>query len=72
MWVLGRGDPLSIREMKLFKNMLLDERGNLVFVVVGTGSERSGSGRKGSFEKVYKIVYVVSYPCGVRVRILRA
>lgn len=54
MSVFRREDPLRIGEIKLFKNMLLDERGNLV--VVGTGSETFGSGRKGSFEKVYIIV----------------
>lgn len=65
MWVLGREDPLrcenSIRETKLFKNMLLDERGNLVFTAVGTGSEMFGSGRRGSFDKVC----TVFYPCRV-------
>lgn len=65
MWVLGSEDPLrcenSIRETKLFKNMLLDERGNLVFVAVGTGSKMFGNGRRGSFDKVSTVVY----PCGV-------
>lgn len=64
----GKEDPLcenSIRETKLFKNMLLDERGRLVFVVAGTGSEMFDSGRRGSFENVYTIVYLVSCLCGV-------
>ena len=52
-------------EKQNFKNMLLDERGNLVFVAVGTGSEMFGSGRRDSFEKIYTVVYVVSCPCGV-------
>lgn len=50
MWVLERKDVLrdeaSTREIKLFKSMVLDEGGNLVFVVVGAGSEMFSSRRK--------------------------
>lgn len=45
--------------------MLLDERGRLVFMMVGTGSKMFGSGRRGSFENVYTIVYLVSCLRGV-------
>lgn len=62
----GRSSHVRIAsEKQNFKNMLLDERGNLVFMAVGTGSEMFSSGRRGSFERVYTVVYVVSCPCRV-------
>lgn len=50
MWVLERKDVLryeaSTREIKLFKSMVLDEGGNLVFIAVGTGSKTFSSRRR--------------------------
>lgn len=50
MWVLEKKDVLrdeaSTREIKLLEVMVLDEGENLVFVVVGAGSETFSSRRK--------------------------
>lgn len=50
MWVLERKDVLrdeaSTREMKLFKSLVWDEEGNLVFITVGAGSKTFCSRRK--------------------------
>lgn len=50
IWVLKRKDVLrdeaSTREIKLFKSMVLDEGGNLVFIAVGAGSKTFCSRRR--------------------------
>lgn len=50
MGVLERKDVIrheaSTREMKLFKSMVLDEGGSLVFIAVGAGSKTFSSRRK--------------------------
>lgn len=50
MWVLERKDVLrdeaSTREIKLFKNLVLDEGGNLVFIAVEAGIKMFSSKRK--------------------------
>lgn len=65
----GRSSPdlSSIRNTKLFKSELLNERGNLTFVAVGTGSKMFGSG-KSSFERAHGISCVASVGRGIPFR----
>lgn len=50
VWILERKDALrdeaSTREIKLFKSLIWDEGGNLVFIAVGAGSKKFCSRRK--------------------------